>query len=908
MDLCKCIQHLSVLFTILLHCLAECRVLDDYIRHYDVLTYDTQAVHDNHMRHKRSIDPHVQLEFRAFDKPLKLRLISDSGAVFPPDFVLDFNGTVGKPDLSFLYTGEVLGETGSQVHGSIIEGVFQGTIRVPSDLETYHVEKSHRFFENRPVFHSVIYKESDMNLDPFRERRTRERREAQELGTCGYANAMEWMKQTLASEVITPNRAKRHDHQWQEVHSSEASSSKYSARANENTGDRAKRAVEYGSLKQVNNLKNSCFMYLMSDKTLWDRHITKAGGNEEVAKDEILAFFFSHVKAIKDIYSVTKFQTYSGDMFYTDVSFAAQRTKIMTNADCNDATFSRFCNENIDVSNFLNMNSLLNHDQFCLAYVFTYRDFSGGTLGLAWVGSPGGASGGLCEKNKVFSEGGQSVRKSLNTGIVTTINYGKEVASKVSQLTFAHEVGHNFGSPHDSGDGCAPFGTSAADANQGNYIMFASATMGDKLHNSQFSTCSRDNITRVMRAVLTSASKTNCFEKEEGAFCGNNIVEENEKCDCGFYGDCNDICCYAMNDQSVTKDKWCTLKGAALCSPSEGPCCNKSTCTYAGENGVCRSKQDCASEAKCNGLGAACPPSTKEPNGSFCNDYGFTCINGECAGSLCAHFEWEECFTTGQTKTKEEQERLCRLGCKQPSQAGTNVSSQCITSDNPDIKETGPYFKYYNMLKNITIGKKGNIADIAKGVQLAPGSPCNNFQGYCDVFHRCRGVDAEGPLARLKNLIFNPETLKDIGNWIVEKWWAVLLMAIGLVLLMGLFIKFCAVHTPSSNPKAKPARKLSETMTLRRKQRNPNAARQPQTAPYPEGARGGGRADLTSSESERLSLMTPGQTQASYQNPQGPPPPYPGSSTSASSRQGPPHGHGKKGKARKSHPHNMEII
>ena len=47
------------------------------------------------------------------------------------------------------------------------------------------------------------------------------------------------------------------------------------------------------------------------------------------------------------------------------------------------------------------------------------------------------------------------------------------------------------------------------------------------------------------------------------------------------------------------------------------------------------------------------------------------------------------------------------------------------------------------------------------------GSPCNNFQGYCDVFYRCRGVDAEGPLARLKNLIFNPETLEDIQNWIV---------------------------------------------------------------------------------------------------------------------------------------------
>jgi hypothetical protein len=49
-----------------------------------------------------------------------------------------------------------------------------------------------------------------------------------------------------------------------------------------------------------------------------------------------------------------------------------------------------FCMENIDVSNFLNLHSLGNHEDFCLAYVFTYRDFTGGTLGLAWVASASG--------------------------------------------------------------------------------------------------------------------------------------------------------------------------------------------------------------------------------------------------------------------------------------------------------------------------------------------------------------------------------------------------------------------------------------------------------------------------------------------------------------------------------------
>lgn len=52
-----------------------------------------------------------------------------------------------------------------------------------------------------------------------------------------------------------------------------------------------------------------------------------------------------------------------------------------------------FCMENIDVSNFLNLHSLGYHEDFCLAYVFTYRDFTGGTLGLAWVASASGELG-----------------------------------------------------------------------------------------------------------------------------------------------------------------------------------------------------------------------------------------------------------------------------------------------------------------------------------------------------------------------------------------------------------------------------------------------------------------------------------------------------------------------------------
>jgi len=82
------------------------------------------------------------------------------------------------------------------------------------------------------------------------------------------------------------------------------------------------------------------------------------------------------------------------------------------------------------------------YDAFCLAYMFTYRDFEMGTLGLAWTGDLKNA-GGVCEKNGHY----RGSLKSLNTGIVTLLNYGKHVPPAVSHVTLAHEIGHNFGSP-----------------------------------------------------------------------------------------------------------------------------------------------------------------------------------------------------------------------------------------------------------------------------------------------------------------------------------------------------------------------------------------------------------------------------------------------------------------------------
>ena len=61
--------------------------------------------------------------------------------------------------------------------------------------------------------------------------------------------------------------------------------------------------------------------------------------------------------------------------------------------------------------------------------------------------------GGICEKPAKDIFEGQRIIKTLNTGVITIINHHFRTSALMTELTFAHEVGHSLGAEVSRSDG-----------------------------------------------------------------------------------------------------------------------------------------------------------------------------------------------------------------------------------------------------------------------------------------------------------------------------------------------------------------------------------------------------------------------------------------------------------------------
>ncbi|XP_062995208.1 zinc metalloproteinase-disintegrin-like NaMP [Elgaria multicarinata webbii] len=218
------------------------------------------------------------------------------------------------------------------------------------------------------------------------------------------------------------------------------------------------------------------------------------------------------------------------------------------------------------------------------AQLLTGIDFSGATVGLAFVGT-------MCDS-------------AHSSGIVQDHTTNPIAIG----ATMAHEMGHNFGMNHDT-DFCA--------CNSDSCIM-----AGTLRHNvpRDFSSCSLQEFQtfitdRTPKCILDMPLARDIIATP---VCGNDFVEEGEECDCGTPEECRNDCCDAAT---------CKLKPGAKCG--YGECCEKCQLRRAGA--VCRlANHDCDLPELCTGLSHQCPIDRFRVNGHPCKNNQGYCYMGKC--------------------------------------------------------------------------------------------------------------------------------------------------------------------------------------------------------------------------------------------------------------------------------------
>ncbi|XP_060833898.1 disintegrin and metalloproteinase domain-containing protein unc-71 isoform X4 [Rhopalosiphum padi] len=281
------------------------------------------------------------------------------------------------------------------------------------------------------------------------------------------------------------------------------------------------------------------------------------------------------------------------DLYFRTINTRVSVVYIETWQGANQALIDK--NKEISTA-LLNFNEYSSHALFNIgkdtAQLLTGEYFVGGETGMAIHGT-------VCTAKSV--------------GISVDVNaYEPHIIAG----SMAHMIGHNVGMGHDDKreecycrdwHGC---------------IMQQSIVGMENIQPYKFSDCSLNDYidefreTRNMCLLNKPNEVTNLQQK-----CGNNIVEDNEECDCGGFDNCqkNDPCCDPIT---------CKLIKEAECSAS-GTCC--SDCKFLAMGTLCRAaNNECDLPEHCTGDNGQCPADMYKKNASPCGTENGFCYMGEC--------------------------------------------------------------------------------------------------------------------------------------------------------------------------------------------------------------------------------------------------------------------------------------
>ncbi|XP_040587907.1 disintegrin and metalloproteinase domain-containing protein 26A-like [Mesocricetus auratus] len=187
-------------------------------------------------------------------------------------------------------------------------------------------------------------------------------------------------------------------------------------------------------------------------------------------------------------------------------------------------------------------------------------------------------------------------------------------SDSIAELAFvlAHEMGHNLGMHHDDRDCTCGISSCIMAAHKSNSHRFSNCSYAYLYDTITRKTCLHNFPEEVVGSNLT--------------WCGNNIVEEGEQCDCGSPQLCeNDPCCRPD----------CAFKPGAECA--FGLCCKD--CKLIPTGTVCRKQNnECDLPEWCNGTSAKCPEDVYVEDGHLCSGSGY------CYKSVC-HKHEKHCQT-----------------------------------------------------------------------------------------------------------------------------------------------------------------------------------------------------------------------------------------------------------------------